>query len=174
RGEPNVMGSFHDRFPGLQQVVAECSPEILGFETIELLISSLRDYATTVLVWNLALDPDGGPVQAPDRGCPGCRGIVTVSEDDGSVQNNVKYYELGQVSKFVQAGAVRIASTSNVYYYDQIQPSRFRATAGVDNVAFVNPDDSKVLVANNTSEHNQRFVVTWHGAAFRYTLPVGG
>jgi glucosylceramidase len=174
RGEPDVMGSFHNQFPELEEIVAECSPEILGFETIELLISSLRDYASTVLVWNLALDSDGGPVQAPDRGCPGCRGIVTVSEDDGSVQNNVKYYELGQVSKFVQPGAVRIASTSNVTYYDQIHPSRFRSTAGVDNVAFVNPDGSKVLVANNTSERNQRFVVTWHGAAFRYTLPVGG
>jgi glucosylceramidase len=43
----------------------------------------------------------------------------------------------------------------------------------VDNVAFVNPDGSKVLVATNTSEHNQRFVVTWHGGAFRYTLPIG-
>jgi len=173
RGEPDVMGSFHNQFPGLEEIVAECSPEILGFETIELLISSLRDYASTVLVWNVALDPDGGPVQAPDSGCHGCRGIVTVSEADGSVQNNVKYYELGQVSKFVQPGAVRIGSTSNVTYYDQMHPSRFRSTPGVDNVAFVNPDDSKVLVANNTSDYNQRFVVTWHGAAFRYTLPAG-
>lgn len=173
RGEPSVMGSFHIRFPGLEEIVSECSPEILGFSTIELLISSLRDYATTVLVWNLALDPDGGPVQPPDGGCPGCRGIVMVSEADGSVHNNMKYYELGQVSKFVQPGAVRIASTSNVTYYDQIRPSRFRSTAGVDNVAFVNPDGSKVLVATNTSEQNQRFVVTWHGGAFRYTLPIG-
>jgi glucosylceramidase len=173
RGEPDVMGSFHNQFPGLEEIVAECSPEILGFETIELLISSLRDDATTVLVWNLALDPDGGPVQAPDSGCHGCRGIVTVSEADGSVQNNVKYYELGQVSKFVRPGAVRIASTSKVTYYDQIRPSRFRSTAGVDDVAFVNPDGSKVLVATNTSEHNQRFVVTWHGGAFRYALPIG-
>ncbi|MGZ6607417.1 MAG: glycoside hydrolase family 30 protein [Solirubrobacteraceae bacterium] len=173
RGEPDVMGSFHSRFPGLEEIVSECSPEILGFSTIELLISSLRDYATTVLVWNLALDPDGGPVQAPDSGCHGCRGILLVSEADGSVHKNMKYYELGQVSKFVRRGAVRIASTSNVTYYDQIRPSRFRSTSGVDNVAFVNPDGSKVLVANNTSDYSQRFVVTWHGGAFRYTLPVG-
>jgi glucosylceramidase len=173
RGAPDVMGTFHAQFPGLEQIVSECSPEILGFSTIELLISSLRDYATTVLVWNVALDPDGGPVQPPDRGCPGCRGIVLVSEADGSVQNNMKYYELGQVSKFVQPGAVRIASTSNVTYYDQMHPSRFRSTPGVDDVAFVNPDGSKVLVANNTSDYDQRFEVTWHGGAFHYTLPTG-
>jgi glucosylceramidase len=173
RGEPGVMGSFHAQFPGLEQIVSECSPEILGFSTIELLISSLRDYATTVLVWNVALDPDGGPVQPPDRGCPGCRGIVLVSEADGSVHNNMKYYELGQVSKFVQPGAVRIASTSNVTYYDQMHPSRFRSTAGVDDVAFVNPDGSKVLVANNTSDYDQGFEVKWHGRAFHYTLPTG-
>jgi glucosylceramidase len=173
RGEPGVMGSFHNQFPALEQIVSECSPEILGFSTIELLISSLRDYATTVLVWNVALDPDGGPVQGPDSGCPGCRGVVLVSEADGSVQNNMKYYELGQVSKFVQPGAVRISSTSDVTYYLQIKPSRFRPTEGVDDVAFVNPDGSKVLVATNTSELKQPFVVTWHGGAFRYTLPVG-
>jgi glucosylceramidase len=173
RGEPGVMGSFHTQFPRLEEIVSECSPEILGFSTIELLISSLRDYATTVLVWNIALDPAGGPVQPPDSGCHGCRGIVTVSEADRSVEYNMKYYELGQVSKFVRPGAVRIQSTSKVSYSDQIRPSRFQPSAGVDNVAFVNPDGSKVLVADNTSQHNQQFVVTWHGQAFRYTLPIG-
>jgi glucosylceramidase len=40
----------------------------------------------------------------------------------------------------------------------------------VDNVAFVNPDGSKVLVATNTSDTTRRFVVSWHGGAFRYSL----
>lgn len=171
RGQPGVMGTFHVQFPAMEQIVSECSPEILGFSTIELLISSLRDYATTVSVWNVALDPAGGPVQPPDSGCHGCRGIVTVSEADHSVQYNVKYYELGQVSKFVRPGAVRIASTSSVRYRDQIRPSRFQPSSGVDNVAFVNPDHSKVLVATNTAPTSQRFAVTWHGEAFHYTLP---
>jgi glucosylceramidase len=174
RGQPDVMGSFHTQFPGLEQIVSECSPEILGFSTIELLISTLRDYATTVLVWNAALDPAGGPVQPPDSGCHGCRGIVTVSEKDHSVQYNVKYYELGQVTRFVRRGAVRIGSTSKVTYSDQIRPSRFQPSAGVDNVAFVNPGGAKVLVADNTSKRTERFVVNWHGESFRYTLPVGG
>jgi glucosylceramidase len=174
RGQPDVMASFHTQFPGLEQIVSECSPEILGFSTIELLIGSLRDYATTVLVWNVALDPAGGPVQPPDSGCHGCRGIVTVSEKDHSVQYNVKYYELGQITRFVRRGAVRIASTSKVTYSDQIRTSRFQASAGVDNVAFVNPGGAKVLVADNTSQRTERFVVNWHGESFRYTLPVGG
>ena len=134
-----MMGTFHVQFPAMEQIVSECSPEILGFSTIELLISSLRDYATTVSVWNVALDPAGGPVQPPDSGCHGCRGIVTVSEADHSVQYNVKYYELGQVSKFVRPGRVRIDPGRAPEYRDVIRPSRFQPSAGVDNVAFGQP-----------------------------------
>jgi O-glycosyl hydrolase len=172
RGSPDEMGSFHDQHPGFDEIVSECSPEILGFSTIELLISSLRNNATTVSVWNLALDPGGGPVQAPDSGCPGCKGIVTVSGASHAIGYNGKYYELGQVSEFVLPGAVRIASTSTVTYTSQ--GGAFRPSPGIDNVAFVNPDGSKVLVATNTSETPQRFIVTWHGGAFRYTLPSRG
>jgi glucosylceramidase len=83
-----------------------------------------------------------------------------------------KYYQLGQVSEFVLPGAVRIASTSTVTYTSL--GGAFRPSPGIDNVAFVNPDGSKVLVATNTSETPQRFIVTWHGGAFRYILPSRG
>jgi glucosylceramidase len=170
RGSPDEMSAFHDQYPGFDQMVTECSPEILGFSTIELLISSLRNDATTVSVWNIALNRDGGPVQPPDHGCPGCKGIVTVTESNHTVRNNGKYYELGQVSKFVRPGAVRIASTSKLTYGTDRPGGLFRPSAGVDNVAFVNPDGSKVLVATNTSDTTRRFVVSWHGGAFRYSL----
>ncbi|HZZ45906.1 MAG TPA: glycoside hydrolase family 30 beta sandwich domain-containing protein [Pseudonocardia sp.] len=171
RGSPDEMTSFHHLYPTMNQMVTECSPEILGFSTIELLISSLRNDATTVSVWNIALNADGGPVQPPDHGCPGCKGIVTVTESNHTVRYNGKYYELGQVSKFVRPGAVRIASTSSVTYGTDRPGGLFRPSPGVDNVAVVNPDGSKVLVATNTSQTSRRFVVSWHGGAFRYSLP---
>jgi O-glycosyl hydrolase len=173
KGDPDQMGVLHAQFPAADQVVSECSPEILGFSAVELLISSLRNWASTVAVWNVALDPQGGPVQAPDSGCHGCTGVVTVSEATHRVRPNAKYYQIGQVSKFVQRGAVRIGSTSTVAYTVPGVHKAFRVSPGIDSVAFVNPNRSKVLVVSNTSTATGRFAVRYHGKSFSYTLPAG-
>jgi len=173
RGTPDEMSAFHAEFPDAEQMVSECSPEILGFSPVELLISSLRNWASTVSVWNVALDPSGGPVQAPNSGCHGCTGLVTVSETRHTLTDNAKYYQIGQLSKFVSPGAVRIDSTSTVSYTTQSPRSAFQATPGIDTVAFVDPNGSKVLVANNTSGSTQTFAVSYHGQSFKYTLPGG-
>jgi Glycosyl hydrolase family 30 beta sandwich domain len=44
----------------------------------------------------------------------------------------------------------------------------------VDDVAFINPDGSKVLVAYNNSLSAKAFAVVWHGKSVRYTLPASG
>ena len=62
----------------------------------------------TVVTWNLALRPDGGP---HNGGCDTCTGVVTV-KPDGTVTRNAEYYTLGHLARFVKAGAVRVASTS--------------------------------------------------------------
>lgn len=173
QGTPSEMTAFHDQFPSLDEIVSECSPEILGFSTIEMLISSLRNYASTVSVWNLALDPSAGPVQPPNSACHGCTGLVTVSEATHSVAYNLKYFQIGQVSKFVKPGAIRIASTSAVTYSSLTPTGPFRPSPGVDNVAFLNPDGSRVLIAANTSPTRRRFTVSWRGLAFRYKLQPG-
>jgi glucosylceramidase len=71
-GAPGVMSQFRRADPRLDQIVDECSPGLITpTPTAEIVISSLRDWASTVALWNLALDPDGGPVEAPNHGCPG-------------------------------------------------------------------------------------------------------
>jgi glucosylceramidase len=47
------------------------------------------------------------------------------------------------------------------------------ATPGLDDVAFKNPDGSKVLLAYNNSPRPIRFAVAWKGRVFRYTLGGG-
>ncbi|HEY2440953.1 MAG TPA: glycoside hydrolase family 30 beta sandwich domain-containing protein [Solirubrobacteraceae bacterium] len=84
-----------------------------------------------------------------------------------------QYYQIGQVSKFVAPGAIRIDSASTVSYTTQSPYSAFQATPGIDTVAFVNPNGSRVLVANNTSASTQTFAVSYHGQSFEYTLPGG-
>lgn len=109
-------------------------------------------------MWNLALDQNG----QPNRGdtCRGCRGLVTVNSTTGQVSYTLDYYELGQVSKFVPPGSVRIGSTASV--------------DGVETVAFRTPSGSEVLVAHNTGSSSDTFPATWNEqGSFSYTLPAG-
>jgi glucosylceramidase len=168
-GTPTVMSQLHQSSPALDQIVDECSPELRRFGTPEFLISSLRNWARIVSVWSAALDPSGGPIQAAND-CPGCTGLVTIDEQTESVTFRPKYYQLGQVSAFVQPGAQRIASPSFVAY-GQNASGVETVTQGLDDVAFLNPDGSKVLVAYNNSPAPISFDVSSDGRNFTYTIP---
>ena len=74
-----------------------------------------------------------GSAQHSKGGCIDCTGVVTVKPLSGRYSENVKYYSLGHLSRYVQRGAVRIASTE--------------AVDTVMSVAFANPDGTLVLVA---------------------------
>ena len=163
------MTAQHQATPSLDQLVDECSPEIRGFGTPEFLISSLRNWASAVSVWSVALDPSGGPIQ-PGNDCPGCMGPVTINEQTQAVTLRPEYYQLGQVSSFIQPGAVRIDSPDFVTY--GVNSSNIETvSAGLDDVAFQNPDGSIVLVADNNSSAPVTFAVDSDGRYFTYTLP---
>jgi glucosylceramidase len=169
-GSPTDMIWFHQTYPGADQLVDECSPEIRPLFTAEFLISSLRNWASSVALWNLALDPAGGPVQPPNSGCPHCSGVVTVDERTHTVRFEKKFFQLGQVSKFVQPGAFRIDSPNFVTY--TLTPRDFAtASPGLDDVAFLNPDGSKVLVAYNNNPFAVSLAVRTRGRYFGYRLP---
>jgi glucosylceramidase len=169
---PTAMTQLHARAPWLVQLVDECSPEIRPFHTAEALIGSLRNWANAVALWNLALDPAGGPVQPPGNWCPHCRGLVTVDETTHKALLGPRYYELGQVSKFVVRGAVRIGA--NTFVADGTDAfSFYRPSVGLDDVAFVNPGGEKVLVTYNNSPAPIRFAVSWHGRVLLYRQPAG-
>ena len=92
------MSEFRQADPNLDEIVDECSPGGPSpTPTSEVVISSLRDWASTVSLWNAVLDPTGGPVEAPNHGCPGCIGLATVSPGSGSVSFTPAFYQLGQV-----------------------------------------------------------------------------
>jgi glucosylceramidase len=141
------MSRLHYEHPRKNIIVTECSPGIAPYATAEIAIDATRNWARAVQLWNLALDPAGGPVQAPNFGCPGCTGLVTVSEWTHTVSYGPDFYEYGQMSRYVEPGAVRIFSTRFV----SDNPGRPWVGPGVDDVAFRNPDGSKVLVAYNGS-----------------------
>jgi glucosylceramidase len=104
-----------------------------------------------VINWNVALDRSGGPHVG---GCGNCTGILTIGPGD-KVTPDAEYYTLGQLSRFVEPGAFRIASTS------------FGTTGWngeVMDVAFRDPDGTTVLVAHNEND-NPRRSACWRATA---------
>lgn len=128
----------------------------LGWMAHNLLIGATRNWARSVILWNLALDQDHGPHHG---GCGDCRGVVTIDNRTGAITRNVEYYALAHLSKFVVPGAVRIASPA--------------AVAGVESVAFENPDRSRVALLYNGSDQPQTSDVVDKGRTVRIALPAG-
>jgi O-glycosyl hydrolase len=148
-GNVSAQTLSHNDYPHAQAFQTECSggtwqgTTAAAFEqSMNLAIGVPRNWGQSVVMWNLALDQRGGPTNG---GCQTCRGVVTVN-DDGTVTKELDYYALGQFSKFVRPGAVRVASS-------------VPAGAPVSNVAFKNRDGSQVLVAYNGTGAPQHFSV---------------
>lgn len=139
-GQVEAQSKTHDEFPAKDIWETECSGGLWqkdrAFEqTAELVIGTTRNWARSVVLWGLALDPKGNPHAG---GCDKCRGVITVdgATKPASFTPTVDYYVLGQASKFVVRGARRIA-TNEV------------AVKGLQNVAFQNPDGSIALLVLN-------------------------
>jgi glucosylceramidase len=170
-GDPSAMSALHAQFPDKDIYFTECSgsqssdpantfSDTLKWHTRNLIIGSPRNWAKTVINWNVALDPAGGPHVG---GCDTCTPIVTIGPGD-TVTRNAEYYTLGHLSRFVKPGAVRIASTSfgTTGWNGQIMDEAFR-----------DPDGTTVLVAHNENDNPQTFAVLEGGQSFTYTLPGG-
>jgi glucosylceramidase len=170
-GDPSAMTALHNEYPSKDIYFTECSgsqssdpantfSDTLKWHARNLIIGATRNWAKTVVNWNIALDPSGGPHVG---GCSTCTPVLTINPD-GTVTRNAEYYTLGHLARFVKPGAVRIASTS------------FGTTGwngAVMDVAFRNPDGSTVLVAHNENDNPQTFAVRDGTQAFTYTLPGG-
>jgi glucosylceramidase len=160
------MSALHAQYPSEDIIEDECSPGISPYATAEIPIDATRNWASAVQLWNLALDSSGGPYGSM-WGCPGCTGVVTVNEQNGTPSLGLNYYQYGQTTRYVEPGAVRIFST-------RLVSDRIGITAGVDDVAFLNPDGSKVLVAYNNQARPAPLAVKWHGRYLNWTLPGRG
>lgn len=163
-GDVSAQSTVHEKFPEKDTWETECSGgtwqkgNLLAI-TVQLIIESTRNWAKSVVLWNMALDQNNGPNTG---GCATCRGVVTVdtSKSPATVSNTVDYFALGHASKFVRPGAVRIGSNS------------FGNTS-IEDVAFQNIDGSLALIVMNNAATPQTFAVTDTGASFTYTLPAG-
>jgi glucosylceramidase len=172
-GDPSRQTELHFKFPDKGIWFTECSGshgasdppaqvfgDTLKWHARNLVLGVTRNWGKTVVNWNLALDPSGGP---HNNGCDTCSGVVTVGPGD-TVTRNAEYFTLGHLARFVKPGAQRIASTSfgTTGWNGQIMDAAFR-----------NPDGSTALVVHNENDDPRSFAVAQGGSSFDYTLPGG-
>jgi glucosylceramidase len=106
------------------------------------IIGSMRNWSKVALEWNLANDASYGPHTS--GGCTTCLGALTINS--GTINKNVAYYIIGQASKFVPAGSLRIASDNY---------------GSISTVAFLRPDGKKALIVLNDNTSTQSFAIKY-------------
>lgn len=163
-GDSSVMAKVKQAYPDKDLFFTECSggdwsPDwggTLEWMTDNLVIATVRAGGRGALLWNLALDENKGPHLG---GCGTCRGVVTIDTRSHAVTRNVEYYVLGQVGRFVHAGARAIASHGG--------------PEGLRYVAFRNADGGLVLLAHNSTRGELPVSVKAGTSRFGFTMPAG-
>ncbi|MDR2563451.1 MAG: hypothetical protein LBC98_05845 [Prevotellaceae bacterium] len=163
-GSPDSMKYIYEKYPDKEIHHTECSLGgwgaqdfigIMNWLVGQVFIGNIENYTSTVLLWYLSTDEHSGPITS---GCPSCRGFVTVNSQTGEITYNPEYFLSGHFSKFVDKGAYRIHS-SDVKHSE------------ISNVAFVNPDGSRVLVSLNHANHDKKIEIEEAGRRFQYLQP---
>lgn len=127
----------------------------MSWHTENLLIGATRNWAKNVLEWNLAADEDQQP--HTDRGgCDRCLGAITITGD--KVAREPAYYIIGQASKFVRPGSVRVASNE---------------LENVPNVAFRTPDGKTVVIVQNKADEEKSISIELGDRQASFNFPAG-
>ncbi|ADV65904.1 glycoside hydrolase family 30 protein [Deinococcus maricopensis] len=151
-GNVSAMTDVHNAYPNEGIYLTECSGTHgngtfagnLTWNMQHLFIGGVRNWAKTVLLWNLALDPSGNPHTG---GCSTCRGVITINPSSGQVTYNEAFYA---IARFVWPGARRIGSSNS-------RDGRFISAA------FRNTNGRKAVVVLNQSAGTGTFRVVAGG-----------
>ncbi|MFN6261928.1 MAG: glycoside hydrolase family 30 protein [Chromatiaceae bacterium] len=124
----------------------------LQWHTEHLIIGATRQWARNVLEWNLAADSQYRPFT--DGGCSKCLGALTI--DGQQLRRNVAYYIIGQASKWLLDGSVRIDSGAN--------------NGPLKQVALLRPDGRILLLVLNNSAENLPFNLRRDGKSLPFSV----
>jgi glucosylceramidase len=150
-GKPEAMSRLQRKFPDKHLYFTEGST--FGSEGAAQIISFLRNGSRSYNAWVTMIDHHRQPNPGPHPCSPTA---VMLNSETLEVEYRHDYYIYGQFMKFIQRDAIRIASTE--------------ARNLPDNVVFLNPDSSIVLIAANPDRQPRRLPVTWGDAHFEVTL----
>ena len=113
-----------------------------------IVLGTINNWSTAVIEWNLAADAKFNP-HTPG-GCTECKGAFTIQGD--SVSRNVSYYIIGQASKYIPVGAIRVAVQSN---NNEVKSTGFVLPNGKKAGIFVNTGgDTKLKLTDGKKQIN--------------------
>ncbi|KAL9652768.1 hypothetical protein ABK040_010801 [Willaertia magna] len=162
---PDKMTRVHNTFPDKELWLTEAgSGTWIGDDAAQfsnqmyLAINCPRNWAKSVIFWNIALDQNASPKLSGVDTTNTNRGFLTIRSDTMNViTKNTSYYSMGHSSKFVDPNAYRIQSNS----FD----------GDIENVAYINPDGSKVIVLSNRTYSRRKIKVKWGSQSFNCDVP---
>jgi len=125
-----------------------------GWHIQNVVNGSVNNWSKSVFEWNLANNTSMGPHTS--GGCTTCLGAYTINSST-SYTRNVAYYIIGQLSKFVRPGALRIASSSS--------------SSGLSVSAFKNPDGSIATLVYNSGASATSMKLVSGTQALTYSIP---
>ncbi|MFF2092815.1 glycoside hydrolase family 30 beta sandwich domain-containing protein [Paenibacillus sp. NPDC058174] len=153
-GSPEAMSELHAAYPDKPIYLTERS--VWGTAGADRIAQYFRNYACSYNAWVTMLDSRIGTHQW--LGTPGPTLFIQDADQADVSWVTPEYYLLGQFSKFIRRGAVRVGST-------------YGSAETVTNVVFRNPDGEFIAIVINQSETLQPFRVLCGGRQFADSLP---
>lgn len=131
--------------------------EVYGFD----IIGDLNSWSAGWVDWNLVLDMEGGPNHLQNY----CDAAFVVDVEDQIVYVQPMFYYLGQLSKFVPPGSIRIETNLSDTLDDSIAAA-----------SFLTPNKEIVVVAMNQNDEDVEIVLTdsVKEVAASYQIPAHG
>ena len=152
----------HERFPDKQLTFSEGCIEYSRFDKNQIanaqmyghdMIGNLAAGMNNFLDWNICLDENGGPNYVDNY----CEAPIICNTSTGAVSYKMSFHYIAHFSRYIQPGARRIATT--IY------------TSSVEQVAFMNPDGTIVVVLLNRTEKLLPVVIRMHEQLLPLDLP---
>jgi glucosylceramidase len=157
-GEPDAMTRVHNSFPTKNAYWTEGGPDYTAPDYATdwakwagTYAQILKNWARCIVAWNLVLDEKGRPNIGPFN----CGGMVTLDSKTQKLSRSGQYWAFAHYAKMVRRGAQVIATSSD--------------DAGVEHVAFANPDSGNVLVLTNAGDE-RRVECRFEGRVLPLTL----
>ena len=120
-------------------MITECTgttdgfPGTFGWDARNLVSGAVAAGSSGLMMWNLALDADHGPVDAGSTyGCKSCRGLLTMTPD--GIRKEPEFFTLAHLARAATPGARVIESS---------------ADPGLSVAAFRNPDGTVGVFGHN-------------------------
>lgn len=155
-GRVEQMGELHDAYPEMDLYFTERST--FGARGVTEILTYFQNWARSYNAWVTCLDDRQQPNAGPHPCSPT---FVTVDRNDpDNVRYIAEYYLLGQISRFVQRGALRVESRSGA-----------DGPRSLTHCAFLNPDGTLALVVVNATRGARRFAIVQDSAQVEALLP---